>query len=229
MLALIMWELIDGKANMNDTANKQIECLVLGIGNILWADEGFGVRAAERLNELYAIQTPGVFVEDGGTLGMYLLEPICQTRRLLILDCCDFHGAPAELKVLRNGDVKAWSSTKISPHQTGMNDILASAMLLGHEPEEIAVVGVQPKLLDDYGGSLSEEVKARLDEAVEMARGILEQWGYALRRRNEGEAVPELSPASCLSIETYEATRPDETVAYRHGDERFLAKVLKKD
>jgi hydrogenase maturation protease len=46
--------------------------LVLGIGNILWADEGFGVRCVEALNAGWQFP-PQVTLMDGGTQGLYLL------------------------------------------------------------------------------------------------------------------------------------------------------------
>lgn len=104
---------------------KDIPCLILGIGNILWADEGFGVRVVEAFNDKYAFTDPNNVIADGGTLGMYLYDRICRAEKLLIFDCCDFKGKPGELRVLRNDDVKLWTATKISPHQTGMNDLLS--------------------------------------------------------------------------------------------------------
>ena len=208
--------------NLIKESEKPLSCLVLGIGNILWADEGFGVRAVERFNELYEVEDENVKVEDGGTLGMFLLEPICRSKKLLILDCCDFHGRPAEMCVLKNDDIKIWASTKISPHQTGMNDILASAMMLGKKPEEICVVGMQPKLLDDYGGSLSPEIKAQLDSAAAKTKEILEEWGFKVVSRPKGSQAPKLSPSASLGIEAYEKDRPSEEEACRTGDERFF-------
>jgi hydrogenase maturation protease len=48
------------------------DILVLGIGNLLWADEGFGIRALEHINEHWQFR-PGVHLLDGGTQGLYLL------------------------------------------------------------------------------------------------------------------------------------------------------------
>ena len=123
---------------------KDIPCLILGIGNILWADEGFGVRVVEAFNDKYAFTDPNNVIADGGTLGMYLYDRICRAEKLLIFDCCDFKGKPGELRVLRNDDVKLWTATKISPHQTGMNDLLVAAAVRGAMPNDIAVVGFQP-------------------------------------------------------------------------------------
>lgn len=120
---------------------KDIPCLILGIGNILWADEGFGVRVVEAFNDKYAFTDPNNVIADGGTLGMYLYDRICRAEKLLIFDCCDFKGKPGELRVLRNDDVKLWTATKISPHQTGMNDLLVAAAVRGAIPNDIAVVG----------------------------------------------------------------------------------------
>ena len=132
----------------------QYEVLVMGIGNILWADEGFGVRAVERYHEKFADDCR-VRVIDGGTLGAYLINEVINARRLLIFDCCDLKAAPGTMRLLRGDEIKIWSATKISPHQTGMNDVLATAMLQGYEPEKLTVIGVQPKELEDHGGSLT--------------------------------------------------------------------------
>ena len=126
-------------------------------------------------------------IADGGTLGMYLYDRICRAEKLLIFDCCDFKGKPGELRVLRNDDVKLWTATKISPHQTGMNDLLVAAAVRGAMPNDIAVVGFQPVLLDDYGGSLSAEAKGKVDEAVRDGYEIVRGWNVGLRVRSEDE------------------------------------------
>ena len=199
------------------------EVLLLGIGNILWADEGFGPRAAEAFNTHYRLPA-GAEIMDGGTLGGWLVNEICSTRRILVFDCCDLKAAPGTLRVLRKDDIRIWSSTKISPHQTGFNDLLATAALMGSSPEDIAVVGIQPELLDDYGGSLTETLKSRIPDSLEAARGILAEWGFAPQLRAPGEAVPPLTFQS-LSIDAYESGRPDAREACRTGDERFLGRA----
>ena len=55
--------------------------LVLGIGNLLWADEGFGVRAVEALHQRHAMPT-GVSLVDGGTQGLYLLDHVCDADHI---------------------------------------------------------------------------------------------------------------------------------------------------
>ncbi len=198
------------------------EVLLLGIGNILWADEGFGPRCVEHFHRIYR-DRPDVEVVDGGTLGLYLTNYITSAKRLLVLDCVDFKEKPGFMKVLREDELQVWSSTKISQHQTGFNDMLATAMLLGHEFEKITVIGVQPDVLDDYGGGLTPTLQAVLPKAVELAAAELADWGFPVEKRPEGEE-PEPLMASCVEEDNYVGQRPSEDEACRDGDERFMVR-----
>ena len=199
------------------------EALVLGIGNVLWADEGFGVRAVEALNAAYRFPT-NVVLQDGGTLGLALYECVAGARRVVVLDAIDFGLPPGTLSVLRDSEVPAWGRTRMSPHQTGFNDVLALAQLNGRAPRDLVAIGVQPVELDDFGGSLRPEVRARLPEAVEIAARELAAWGFPGTPRVPGEPVPPLNAAS-LSLDAYEVGRPSAAAACRDGDPRVLERV----
>ncbi|HTN47978.1 MAG TPA: HyaD/HybD family hydrogenase maturation endopeptidase [Burkholderiaceae bacterium] len=198
------------------------EVLVLGIGNLLWADEGFGVRAVEALNAAYAWPASAVLLLDGGTLGLNLLEYVESSRRVLVFDAIDFGLPPGTLRVLRDAEVPAWGARKLSPHQNGLNDVLALAHLHGRAPEAIVAIGVQPLTLDDFGGSLTGPVRAQLDEAVALAALELARWGHAGHRRDADDAAPPLS-AESVGIASYERERPNAEAACRTGDARVLA------
>ena len=58
---------------------QRIAARVLGIGNVLWADEGFGVRAVEALNAAFEFPD-GVELQDGGTLGLALFDAVASAR-----------------------------------------------------------------------------------------------------------------------------------------------------
>lgn len=193
--------------------------VVLGIGNLLWADEGFGVRAVEALHARW--QMPAhVALVDGGTQGMALLPLVESAKRLIVLDAIDFGLAPGALHQVEGEQVPAsMQARKMSLHQTGFSDVLACAQLRGRYPQEIVLIGVQPVELDDFGGSLRPAVKARLDEAVERACAVLRRWGVEPARRT-GPAAP-LSGNAGLELARYEAERPSEQMAARGGDSRF--------
>jgi hydrogenase maturation protease len=193
--------------------------LVLGIGNVLWADEGFGVRAVEALHAAYML--PGaVELLDGGTQGLNLLEPVISHGAVLVFDAIDFRLQPGSLRVLRDREVPAWAGAKMSLHQQSFQELLAVADLQGRFPPRLTLIGVQPERLADFGGSLSESVRARLPLAVELAVVELARWGFPPRSRVD--EAPERLNAEALSLGAYESGRPDASAACRVGDARFL-------
>jgi len=198
------------------------DTLVLGIGNLLWADEGFGIRALERLHAEWRFR-PGVRLLDGGTQGLYLLPYVEGCRKLLILDAVDYGLAPGTLKVVKDDDVPAFmGAKKMSLHQTGFQEVLAVARLRGWAPKAITLIGCQPEVLEDYGGSLSESVRARIPEALGQALRFLHGWMARPERRTEAPGEDERITLDSLDLGVYEGQRPSAEVACRMGDGRFL-------
>jgi hydrogenase maturation protease len=197
------------------------ETLVLGIGNLLWADEGFGVRAVAALDEGWRFPE-SVTLMDGGTQGLYLLPHVQAARRMLVFDAIDYKLEPGTLQVVRDDDIPSYLGIgKMSLHQSSFQEVLALAKLSGQAPECAVLVGVQPAVLMDYGGSLTDVVRARLPEALRIGLDTLAEWGVAGTPR-EGAAGSTLFDAS-LAIDRYEAGRPGADEACRVGDARVLA------
>lgn len=193
--------------------------LILGIGNVLWADEGFGVRCVEALAETYALP-PHVRILDGGTQGLYLLPFLQEADSLLVFDAIDYGLPPGTLKVVRDAEVPAFmGAKKMSLHQTGFQEVIATAQLMGCCPSPMALIGCQPVELEDYGGGLRPEVAAQIPQALALARGILAEWGVPLR---EGRTDSDLLADPAIRRAAYEAGRPSEDDACRFADARFL-------
>jgi len=150
--------------------------VVLGVGNLLWADEGFGPRAIARMMETENIPA-GVEVLDGGTQGLYLLPIIQTARRLLVFDIVDFGAEPGRILVLRDGEIPVFFGQRpLSLHQTAFTDVLAAAELTGMMPEAVTLVGVQLKDIDAWGGGLTPTVAGAMDEAIRIGLGELAAW-----------------------------------------------------
>lgn len=158
--------------------------LILGIGNILWADEGFGVRAVEAFHRVY--ETPDtVTLMDGGTQGLYLVQHVQEAEGLIVFDAVDYGLEPGTLQLARDEEVpKFTGAKKMSLHQTGFQEVLSAADLTGRYPSKLLLVGVQPLDLEDWGGPLTAPVAAQIRPAIEAAAAELEKWGVAVRRRS---------------------------------------------
>lgn len=197
-----------------------ISALVLGIGNVLWADEGFGVRAVEAMQRQYEFP-PGVTLMDGGTQGLYLVQHIQAAEIVVVFDAVDYGLPPGTLKRVEGEEVpKFLGARKMSLHQTGFQEVLATAELLGEYPQHLLLIGVQPVELEDYGGSLRPPVKAQIQPAIRLALEYLAEHGIVGRFRDRTNSPAGHSMA--LDMDRYESERPSETEALRVGDARVV-------
>jgi hydrogenase maturation protease len=196
--------------------------LILGIGNVLWADEGFGVRCVERLAETHSFDD-NVRLLDGGTQGLYLLPFLEEADILVVFDAVDYGLEPGTMKIVENDEVPAFmGAKKMSLHQTGFQDVIATAQLMGYCPETLLLIGCQPEELEDYGGSLRQIVADQIDPAIQIALERLEGWGVTAR---SGKGDTSLMPDASLTLDAYEGGRPSEDEACRTGDDRFFPKA----
>jgi hydrogenase maturation protease len=158
-----------------------MKAVVLGVGNIILADEGVGVRVVEALERDY-VMPPGVNVIDAGTSGMEMLEDMSHLDFLLVVDAIAAGKAPGELVQLRGDEVPVFFRRNLSPHGIGLSDVLASLEFLCAEPKETVILGVQPTSLD-LSTELTPAIAARVPELVSQVVDELTQRGLAPTRR----------------------------------------------
>jgi len=199
--------------------------VVLGIGNLLWADEGFGVRCIEALQRRWEF-AEHVSLIDGGTQGLYLIQHVQQADALLIFDAIDYGLEPGTLKQVRNDEVPRFmGAKKMSLHQTGFQEVLSLAALTGKYPQQVLLIGCQPQELEDYGGSLRPVVKAAMEQALALGVAELRRWGAQPMERRTPLATRESVTLDELALSAYETQRPAPQAACRIGDERFMPKT----
>jgi len=145
------------------------------------SDDGVGVRVVQGLAEEYVFP-PHVTVLDGGTLGLDLLPRLEGVERLLIVDAVETGGKPGTLVRMADDEIPLALETKLSPHQMGLKDLLAVALLQGFAPEEMVLWGVQPETIE-MGVELSPAVSGRLPQLEQHLLTELERWGVSANPR----------------------------------------------
>ncbi|WJZ01887.1 HyaD/HybD family hydrogenase maturation endopeptidase [Corynebacterium freiburgense] len=160
--------------------------IVLGIGNPIMGDDGIGLAImrrlrAEKVDDLDWVPSrhstaaeDTVEYIDGGTNGMELLPIVQDAEDLIVLDAVA-GDTPGTVVVLEGDQVPRLLQSKLSPHQVGLLDLLATAKLLGHEPRRVAVVGIVPESAELHVG-LSESVIQALPNAVAAVRELMARW-----------------------------------------------------
>jgi hydrogenase maturation protease len=190
------------------TAAADRRVLVLGIGNILWADEGFGVRVVEEFHRRYVLPD-NVTLLDGGTQGLYLVNFVQDADDLIVFDAIDYGVAPGTLKLVRDDEVPKFTGVKkMSLHQTGFQEVLSAADLLGQYPKRLALIGCQAQDLEDWGGPLTDVVREQIGPAIETACAVLAEWGVPVTARATPLADSEALLGNDIDLARYERREP---------------------
>jgi len=158
--------------------------LVLGVGNILYTDEGAGVRCVEMLQEHYDF-SDNVTLIDGGTLGTKLMDPIMKCEKLIVVDAVLGGDEPGSVYRLTGEDLRKSLAFCNSLHQTDLVDTLILCELTGHRPDAV-VIGIEPFDYKSLAVELSSEVQQILPKVTEIVLKEIRDSGgdYSPKQQN---------------------------------------------
>ena len=159
--------------------------LVLGVGNVLYTDEGIGVRMVERLEREYLF-SDNVTLMDGGTLGMKLMDPIINSDYLIVVDAVLGDSPPGSVYRLTGEDLRKSLAFSDSMHQTDLVDTLIYCDLLGNRPEAV-IVGMEPFDYESMATDLSESSIQNGDIMIKAILREVEQTGGTWQEIPENE------------------------------------------
>jgi hydrogenase maturation protease len=163
---------------MSDTPKR---ILVLGVGNILFTDEGIGVRVVEHLQNSFDF-SGNVTLMDGGTLGTRLMGPILECDMLIVVDAVLGDGAPGTVYRLTGDDLRKSLAFKDSMHQTDLVDTLIYCGIVGNRPDAV-VVGIEPVDYKTMAVEVSGELAKRIPKMAESVLKEIEQAGGSFTPR----------------------------------------------
>ena len=153
-----------------------MKILVLGIGNTLLTDEGVGIVAMRELEARFGTREDMEFL-DGGTLSFTLAVPIGKCSALLVIDAAELGAAPGTVRSFKGAEMDRFlgENRKSSVHEVGLLDLMSISLLTGHWPEQRALIGIQPALVD-WGETLTPAVAAALPEICAAAAEIIDHF-----------------------------------------------------
>ena len=159
------------------------QIMILGIGNMLFTDEGFGVHAVEALQRRYSFPE-NVSVVDGGVLGIHLLGVISQADELIVVDAIRSRGKPGDLYRLAGDAIPQRIRAKNSLHQLDFLETLTLCQALDKVPETV-IVGVEPEDIETLGVEMTPLIQSKIDPVIAMILAELDRLGVPYA---EGEA-----------------------------------------
>ena len=133
--------------------------LVLGIGNLLFGDEGIGVHFIKYMGEKYRFEGEHqIDIVDGGTLAQRLIPIIVEYDKVIIIDTINASGVKAgEVYFFDFDAVPDAVDWQGSAHEVEMLQTLNMMDLAGDRPSTM-IMGVVPTIIEATEFSLSQGV-----------------------------------------------------------------------
>ncbi len=147
--------------------------MVLGIGCILYSDEGFGVRVVEKMDQQYEF-SDDVLLVDGGVLGINLLGVISKPDHLIVVDAIRNHGQPGDRYRLEGDAIPERIRAKNSLHQVDFLEALTLCQALDKVPQTV-ILGVEPLDIETQSLELTPPVQAQVDAVIDMVLAELDR------------------------------------------------------
>lgn len=136
--------------------------LVLGLGNVIMADEGVGVHVVRALDE-YTLP-PGVECLDGGTGGFTLLGPLENADRIVLIDAAADGNPPGTVTRTTPRFSRDYPPT-LTAHDIGIKDLLDVFYMRGGGRDVVLyAISIDPH--QPISMSLSPQAQKAADEAV---------------------------------------------------------------
>jgi coenzyme F420 hydrogenase subunit delta len=128
----------------------QKRTLVLGVGNILFGDDGFGPEAIHFLEENYQIPDDVAILDVGtGARGILFTIALAETKpeRIIVIDACDCSQKPGEVFIVPVEKIPGKKIDDFSMHQLPTSNLLRELQDLANI--EVIILAAQPESIPE--------------------------------------------------------------------------------
>ncbi|QEM66923.1 hydrogenase maturation protease [Geobacter sp. FeAm09] len=159
-----------------------MKTLIFGAGNLLFSDEGFGVHFIQYLQKHYTFPAD-VTLYDGGTLGIMVSHMLEDADQVFLVDTIEAKGEPGDVYRYEKDDFMLGKlPIKMSPHQIGIQEVLALSEIRDRCPKKITLFGIIPTTYDT-GAELSPLLAGKLPGLAELVVAEIAASGTPVEKR----------------------------------------------
>ena len=173
--------------------------LILGIGNILFQDEGIGAHFVHYLDEKYDFKSKyyDVTIIDGGTLAQRLIPEIIKHDEVIVIDCIDALNSKAgDVYFFDYKDAPSEVNWQGSAHEVEMLQTL-NMIDMNKDLPSTYVLGVIPKrVADDTTFELSSQIVEAVNTMEKVIIGHLGLLHIELELRNSDTTINQIAQVS---------------------------------
>ena len=149
---------------------------VLGMGNVLMGDDGFGPAVIHTLERGWEWPAD-VEVLDVGTPGLNLTPFLTGSPYILLVDVAEHDGAVGDVRMFSRPEVlRLPAPQRVNPHDPGLCEALMALEFAEQGPRDFRLVAARPERVE-RGPGLSEKIQLAIAGATQEVLAVLAEWG----------------------------------------------------
>ena len=160
----------------------QNKSIVIGIGNLLFCDDGIGVIAIKYLKENFEF-TPELELLDGGTLGFNLAEYFLEYDNVFIIDTISTNDKAGEIYIIPSDELLESGTYKKTAHEVEVVQILEICELYDKKAE-VTIFAIVPDDIQSVKIGLSEILKNKFDILIQTLIKEIELLGIKVSKKD---------------------------------------------
>lgn len=160
----------------------QNKSIVIGIGNLLFCDDGIGIIAIEYLKKNFEFN-PELELLDGGTLGFNLAEYFLDYDNVLIIDTISANDKAGEIYKIPSAELLGGSSYKNTAHEVEVIQMLEACELYDKKAE-VTILGIVPQDITSVQIGLSDVLENKFDILIQSIIKEIEKLEVISSRKN---------------------------------------------
>lgn len=150
--------------------------IVIGVGNMLFKDEGIGIYASEYIKQNYSFDKQ-MDIIDGGTLGFKLMAYLQDYDNVIILDTVSINDEVGSIFRLPSDVLLGLGKYRKTAHEVEIVEMLEIVSVL-EKHANVTIIGIIPQDLQSVEIGLTEKMEESFDSFVKTAIKEIESLGY---------------------------------------------------
>ena len=139
--------------------------IVIGVGNMLFKDEGIGIYAAEYISQNYKFDDKDLEIIDGGTLGFKLMTYFQEYDNVIILDTVSIEDEVGSIYRLPSDVLLGLGTYRKTAHEVEIVEMLEIVSVLDSYAN-VTIIGIIPKDIISVGIGITDTMEDKFEEFI---------------------------------------------------------------
>ena len=158
--------------------------IVIGVGNMLFKDEGIGIYASEYIKQNYEFDDETLEIIDGGTLGFKLMTYFQEYDNVIILDTVSIEDEVGGIYRLPSDVLLGLGNYRKTAHEVEIVEMLEIVSVLDSHAK-VTIIGIIPEDIVSVGIGLTEQMENRFEEFILNGIKEIESLGIKATKVND--------------------------------------------